>query len=264
MGSDVFQNRSDIVLFIPEGSRISYFLNGWDGFEDIIEFPVDITVAPKVFLQGASLNPITGEEDLMRDSLRENGLLPTTSPYGDGATVDPTVFNTTGANAIVDWVLVELREGPDNENTTVINSTAALLQRDGDIVGLDGTSSITFTELEGTYFVAIKHRNHIGILAAVPAPISNTVTSLDFTQDITAIKGENLALTTLVNGNLAMIAGDSDGSGQILNTDTIEGLLLAGGGEGYTTADADMNGFVLNSDIQILILGNSGTVQQFE
>ena len=64
--------------------------------------------------------------------------------------------------------------------------------------------------------------------------------------------------------NLAMIAGDADGSSQILNTDITEGLTQAGGGEGYTTADADMNGFVLNSDIQILILGNAVTVKQFE
>jgi len=61
-----------------------------------------------------------------------------------------------------------------------------------------------------------------------------------------------------------MIAGDADGSSQILNTDITEALGLAGGGEGYSTADADMNGFVLNSDIQLLVLANSGTVQQFE
>jgi len=59
-------------------------------------------LAPKVFLKGASLNPIAGEEDLMRDSLRENGLLPTISPYGDGATVDTSVFTTTGPDAIID------------------------------------------------------------------------------------------------------------------------------------------------------------------
>jgi len=61
-----------------------------------------------------------------------------------------------------------------------------------------------------------------------------------------------------------MIAGDADGSSQILNTDITEALTLAGGGESYSTADADMNGFVLNSDIQLLVLSNSGTVQQFE
>ncbi len=262
--NDSFRDRSQIDLIVPEGTEQAYLDAGWINFNSITEFTVDITVAPKVFLQGASLNPITGEEDLMRDSLRENGLLPTTSPYGDGATVNPTVFTTTGANAIVDWVRIELRTGVDSDNTTIVNSKAALLQRDGDIVDLDGSSNITFTEEDGDYFIAIIHRNHIGILAAVPAPLSNQATALDFTQDVTSAKGENLALTTLVNGTFAMIAGDADGSSQILNTDITEGLTLAGGGEGYSSADADMNGFVLNSDIQLLILGNSGTVQQFE
>ncbi|GGG14467.1 hypothetical protein GCM10011344_13840 [Dokdonia pacifica] len=261
---DSFGNRRILIdLFVPEGTTQAYLDEGWTGFRSITEFAIDITVAPKVFLQGAATNPIAGEEDLMRDSLRENGLLPTTSPYGDGATVDPTVFTTIGANAIVDWVLVELRSGADNDNTTVVNSTAALLQRDGDIVGLDGTSNITFTEDAGDYFIAIRHRNHIGILAAVPAPLSSTASTLDFTQDPAFAKGENLALSE-VNGTFAMIAGDADGSSQILNTDITEALSLAGGSEAYSTADADMNGFVLNSDIQLLVLANSGTVQQFD
>jgi hypothetical protein len=61
-----------------------------------------------------------------------------------------------------------------------------------------------------------------------------------------------------------MIAGDADGSSQVLNTDINEGLSQAGGGQAYSAADADMNGFVLNTDVQLLILVNSGTVQQFE
>ena len=264
-GNNFFANTaSEKTLFIPVGSTQSYSDKNWTGFTTIEEITFDIVVAPKVFLQGAALNPITGEEDLMRDSLRENGLLPTIAPDGDGAFVAPMVWNTTGANAIVDWVLVELREGPDNENTTVVTSKVALLQRDGDIVGLDGTSNITLTVDEGDYFIAIKHRNHIGILTVVPAPLSSAATALDFTQDATIVKGENLALTTLVNGTFAMIAGDADGSSQILNTDITEALTLAGGGEAYSTADADMNGFVLNSDIQLLVLANSGTVQQFD
>ncbi|MFC4634688.1 leucine-rich repeat protein [Dokdonia ponticola] len=261
--NDTFSNRPNIDLAIPTGTTQAYEDGGWINFNSITEIDVAITVAPKVFLQGASLNPITGEENLMRDDLRVNNLLPTLSPYGDGATVDPTVFTTTGANAIVDWVFVELRQGTDNENTSVVASTSALLQRDGDIVGLDGTSFVTFIEEEGDYFIAIKHRNHIGILAAVPAPLSSTVSTIDFTQDAAFAKGENLALTQ-VNGTFAMIAGDADGSSQILNTDITEALTLAGGSEAYSTADADMNGFVLNSDIQLLVLANSGTVQQFE
>ncbi len=253
------------ALTIEFESDVSIRETGWEATVSCVAGSnAFVTVAPKVFLQGASLNPVAGQDNLMRDDLRAAGLVPTTSPYGDVATVNPTVFDATCSDAIVDWVLVELREGVDNENTTVVASKSALLQRDGDIVGLDGTSPITFTEDEGSYFIAIKHRNHIGVMMAVPAALSSVTSTLDFTQDAAFAKGENLALTSLVNGTFAMIAGDADGSSQILNTDTTEGLTLAGGGEAYSTADADMNGFVLNSDIQILILGNSGSVQQFE
>ncbi len=261
--SDSFGNRSNVDLFIPTGTAQAYEEATWTGFNSVTE--ANKALALKVFLQGASINPSTGEEDLMRDDLRVAEIIPIVSPYEDALAVLDTLalFTTTGPNAIVDWVFVELRSGADNDNTTVVASQSALLQRDGDIVGVDGTSSITFTEEAGDYFIAIKHRNHIGILTAVPAPLSSTVSTLDFTQDAAFAKGENLALTQ-VNGTFAMIAGDADGSSQILNTDITEALTLAGGGESYSTADADMNGFVLNSDIQLLILANSGTVQQFE
>ena len=61
------------------------------------------------------------------------------SPY-DATTCNASVFNTTGANAIVDWVLVELRDG--TTNTTVLQSQSALLQRDGDVVSVERNSSI--------------------------------------------------------------------------------------------------------------------------
>ena len=56
----------------------------------------------KVYLQGPLLNP--DSPALMNDNLRSLGLLPTTSPYADGATCEASVFNVTGNLAIVDWV----------------------------------------------------------------------------------------------------------------------------------------------------------------
>ncbi|MBW1298308.1 hemagglutinin protein, partial [Aquimarina litoralis] len=95
-----------------------------------------IKINPVVFLQGAAINPNMGEESLMRDDLRAAAAIPTTSPYADAATTAATVFNTTGANAIVDWIWVELRD--KNNANQVLASSSALLQRDGNIVGTDG------------------------------------------------------------------------------------------------------------------------------
>jgi hypothetical protein len=138
-----------------------------------------IQVNPIVFLQGALLNPNIGEESLMRDDLRVSSYIPTTSPYGDGLTVQSSVLAVAGNDAIVDWVFVELRDGMDN--TTVIESQSALLQRDGNVVDVDGISDIKFNIAPGNYYVAVQHRNHLGIMTASTVALSGTTEIVDFT-----------------------------------------------------------------------------------
>ena len=88
-------------------------------------------------------------------------LLSTTSPYSDGLTTDASVFTVTGADAIVDWVLVEFRDASDS--SVILGSRSALLQRDGDVVNVDGVSPLAFNQVPGNYFIIIKHRNHLGL-----------------------------------------------------------------------------------------------------
>jgi Leucine-rich repeat (LRR) protein len=144
-------------------------------FDVIVEIcPTDFSLAIDVFLQGAALNPNTGEEELMRDDLREAGYLPTTSPYADGITCDPSIFNVTGNDAIVDWVWIELRD--ETDNTSISYARSALLQRDGDVVDVDGISPLAYTTDEDSYYVAVNHRNHLGIM---------TLNAITFTEDST-------------------------------------------------------------------------------
>ena len=61
----------------------------------------------------------------------------------------------SGKDAIVDWVFVELRS--KISPTVVIDSRSALLQRDGDIVDVDGVSSVTFNVASpDSYYVVVK------------------------------------------------------------------------------------------------------------
>jgi len=127
----------------------------------------------KVFLQG----PYNAGTGLMDDQIRT--ALPLTDPYTPpnfihvgtgGESVAPGVFAVTGNDAIVDWVFLELRDKSDN--TTVVAARAALLQRDGDIVDVDGVSPVLFTNVvPGDYFVAVRHRNHLAIMTATPVPL---------------------------------------------------------------------------------------------
>lgn len=107
--------------------------------------PQNVSVAPRVLLEG----PYAGA-GLMSDALRSANYIPTAQPFtglgysfvngGGSETTTASGVSVTGSNAIVDWVLVELRNSA--APATVITSRAALLQRNGDIVGTDGTSAL--------------------------------------------------------------------------------------------------------------------------
>ena len=231
------------------------------GFQQA-EIQLAIQISPIVFLQGASTNPNTGEESLMRDDLRiaSSVLIPTTSPY-DSTTCDAAVFIPSGIDAIVDWILIELRD--PNDPAIVLATQSALLQRDGDIVATDGTSAVSIEIASGDYYVAVKHRNHLGILTASTVTLSKTVTNLDLSTDMSAVTGGALALRDMGNGIFAMYAGDVNTDGSILNTDVANALSVSGGINVYSGADANMDGNILNTDIALFIQPNAGRIQQF-
>ncbi|MCC6727041.1 MAG: hypothetical protein IT258_21240 [Saprospiraceae bacterium] len=146
-----------------------------------------VAVSPKLLLSGA-----LESNGLMRDGIRANGLLPNSEPYtglvhfkhyGDGggeSVTNPAVFQVTGNDAIVDWVVVELRS-PGNMAKPV-STHAALLQRDGDVVSTDGVSPVRFLSVApGEYHVSVRHRNHLGTMTAKPISLSSNATTVDFT-----------------------------------------------------------------------------------
>lgn len=173
---------------------------------------VDLLLNIKVILQGPSISPTTN--NLMNDDLRSNAYIPSISPYSDLLAINPNVLNTGGVTGngdleddIVDWVWLEIRSNTDNTN--VINSRSALLQRDGDIVDLDGLSNIIIEGLTDNYFVVVNHRNHLGIMTNNPIGLSSALTTVDFTNNTTPTFGNN-AQVQLNNGSMAMWAGDAN------------------------------------------------------
>ncbi len=236
-------------------------LNSW-GKDDTASFndvSCGLLLSPKVFLQGAFFNPNTGEETLMRDDLRVGGYLSTNSPYNLDS-IDATVLEVTGENAIVDWVSIGFRDL--NDNTLLISDISGLLQRDGDIVDLDGISPLNHRLDVGTYHVSIKHRNHLEIVTAATVSLSDRITSIDFTMDSTVTLGGTNAVVNTGNGIFAILGGDYDTNGQVQNSDT-SSVILELGTSGYSKADMDMNGQVQNSDINNILNPNIGKGQQF-
>jgi hypothetical protein len=217
-----------------------------------------IVVAPKLTLEGC-YNASTG---LMSDALRAAGHLPTSEPYtglghtfvgGGGESITAPVLAVTGNNAIVDWVVVEVRSNATP--TTVLASRAALLQRDGDVVGTNGTSPLTFSLATGTYRIAMLHRNHLGAMTLNGVALSNAATTVDLSATGTATLGTEARRS--ISGTFptqALWAGDVNFDGILKYTGTdndrdpilsnIGGAVPTNTVTGYLNSDVNMDGIV--------------------
>ncbi|WP_422105324.1 hemagglutinin protein [Winogradskyella sp.] len=235
-------------VFIAERSASGVSIS--EGFINP-EFKLQINA--QVLLQGPILNPV--DIGLMNDDLRTVGDLPTTSPYEDAATCDASVFNTTGNDAIVDWVWLSIRANNDNQKQ--IQGRSALLQRDGDIVDTDGFSDVTLNIPKNTYYIAIQHRNHLGAMSANPVQFDDTSTVIiDFKNSGFSTFGSN-AQVALGSGETALWAGDANGdkaiqfSGGNSDANAVKDFILADplnilnfitfSSSGYLSFDADLN-----------------------
>ena len=270
----------DTIDYTPDNNFvgddfITYQICDSDG--DCDDAEITVTVSPtavklsaRVRLQGALyLSP----DGLMRDDLRTQGQLPVSEPYAGIAgfthvnnTTNETVANTAtvygnnGPNAIVDWVFVELRSAVDP--ATVLATRSGLLQRDGDIVDVDGVSALCFEQtLPDMFYVAVRHRNHNGTMTADPIMLTATGTTVDFT-DTNLDLWENTAAydgfeQTIVDNAYALWAGNTNANtsiiyaGQANDKDPIfDEINLAPGNlfglqtyifTGYNLGDVDMN-----------------------
>lgn len=135
----------------------------------------------RVFLQGAYSG-----NGMMNDGLRVSNVIPLVQPYNasmsagfvrtgvyDGtATVNEqvpssAVFDQPGtADDIVDWIYVALLDAQNP--STKLQTRAALLQRDGDVVEYDPVSASLIPlkmpiNQNGDYWVSIGHRNHLAV-----------------------------------------------------------------------------------------------------
>jgi hypothetical protein len=214
-----------------------------------------VSLQLRMLLQGAYV-PSTGR---MRDALRSAGLLPTTEPYsslgftltsGAGAAVQPAAFATTGANAVVDWVLVEFRK-PDDPSA-LVQRIPALLQRDGDVVGLGGASPLQLTVDGPAYHVAVLHRNHLAAMSKNPVSFGIQDAILDLT--LTSTQTYGTGGQALTGGRSALWAGDCNGDGTVRYTgagNDRDHILLEVGGSvptalafGYSPNDVNLDGVI--------------------
>lgn len=235
------------------------------------ELTPNVRVAVKVFLDGPYLPTLV----LMGDSLRTKGLIPLQEPYTamnhilarPGLSTTAGVLAVTGNNAIVDWVVVELRTAAAPFG--LVEARVALVQRDGDVVAVDGTSALGFCAVAGNYRVVVRHRNHLGVMSGSDLALSATATALDLTVPATTTYGTNARRT--VGGVRTLWAGNTNSDGVVRYTgetnDRDPVLTVVGAGvptatvTGYRNEDGNLDGAVryigANND-RDLILGTVG------
>ncbi len=204
-----------ITVYAENGAGLLSISTASDG----LVFLRNVAIQPKVMLAG----PYDQSTGLMKDVLRAFGLIPFNHPfsgapwnYAGTEATNASVLSISGQNAIIDWVLVELRDGADS--SSVLSSRAALLQADGDIVDVDGISSVLFSGVSGgDYFIAVRHRNHLGIMTASAVTLQNGGANIaDF---IAALPTYGLSAQQQVNGISAMWPGDATSDGLISASD---------------------------------------------
>lgn len=174
-----------------------------------------------------------------------NSLLPLSDPYALGI--------STGSipSTVVDWIKVELRKGVNaGSATTIVGSTAALLYNDGTVKAVNG-GLVNFTSVaDGNYYVAIQHRNHLGVIFDAPIALSAGTVSLDMSS---IALWTNVAITTntpttTINGVRVLWGGDANGNGKVSyngGSNDREAILLKLGfnttGQNLTYQSEDVN-----------------------
>ena len=205
---------------------------------------------------GGAYDAATG---LMRDDLRQQGLVPSIQPYGlpffsspNGVgswLASPHALQAEGDTAIVDWVWLELLSATDS--SSVLAARAALLRRDGSVVSSSGSRQIDFSAGAGNYFVRVRHRNHLRATSLEPISLGAWTTTLDFTNPAFPIRGD--AGQMEVNGTRMLWPGDTNTNayiryvGQMNDRDRI--LVALGGSplgmiNGYHPEDTNLDGQV--------------------
>lgn len=177
----------------------------------------ELVVPLKVMLEG----PYKAATGLMDDKLRQMSFIPNAQPfnaapwnYAGTETIQPLVLDSTGNDAIVDWVLVEIRN--QSTPTTILATQAGLLQRDGDIVGMDGRSHLAFKSLSNNnYLLSVKHRNHLGVMTAnavalnlFSSPTDLTTAALYGLDPVKIVSGTQVLWTGDANPDLSINASD--------------------------------------------------------
>ena len=241
----------EYVLFVLSAGGAVATVGSTAYFDDIELIYNPLVLDIKVFLEGAYTSGNQMQTMLNPDHI------PLAQPYNTAPwnyTGNETVLPLPSSE-ITDWVLVELRDAAaaaDATSSTMIARQAAFLLNNGSIVGLDGTSRLSFDNiLNENLFVVIWHRNHLAVMSANPLVKTDGYYSYDFSDAVEKTYGGALGckqIETTFPGVWGMIGGDGDANGIINTVDKTSFWSILTGKTGYLSSDYNMDGQTNNPD----------------
>jgi len=121
----------------------------------------NVKLSCKTLLQGPF------ENETMLTTLNQNGNIPLQQPFNES----PWFYEgnksvTSFQENVVDWILIELRNKTDH--SIIEARRAGLILNDETIVETDGNSPVQFFVEGNSYYIALKHRNHLSVLSSEP------------------------------------------------------------------------------------------------
>lgn len=248
------------------GPSVYYFLYNWQVSTNDVVAPSARTMVTAHVSDGVLVDvkaildgPYDAQSGLMSDALRAGGLLPVTEPFtglgfthaggGGGEVINPGLLATTGSGAPVDWVLLELRNSA--QPSQLVSTRCALLTRSGDVVAGDG-GPVRIKAFDGSYYLAVRHRNHLGAMTSLPVSLGQSNTTIDFRSGAFATWGSearksNGSVMTLWSGNVERntnlkYVGEANDRDPILLS--IGGAVPTNTVGGYLLEDTNLDGFV--------------------
>ena len=161
----------------------------------------------------------------MTDGLRATGQVPLAEPYsalgypqfagGGGETCIPGLFDASIFWPGVDWVRIELRSA--SNPSTIVATRQAVVDRYGNVRDHNGDTRLVFNVPMGDYHVAIRHRNHLGCMTAVPKTFAvwdyPPGEGVSFSTPATATWG--IGARKIVGSTALLWPGDANGDGVI-------------------------------------------------
>lgn len=269
-GAGILVNNGGNAAAFGKNGAADDSLRAGPGTKLFVAFVPEPRLDARVLLQGA-LAP-DGAPEPMHTELLARGALSAAQPYGTApydssafAVPHVTFFSESFQDEptdVVDWVVVELRNGPDRD--AGIFRRVAILLADGRIVDTD-LEPVRFSGVgAGSYYVAVYHRNHLPVVSAEAYAFETGEEATPVAVDFAAagVAADAATVVEVEPGRFALRTGDVDADGVLAETDLA--AWAAWSGSVYSPADLDLSGVATASDYHERLLPALGITRPAE